>query len=145
MESCAECTCFNLRKASRVITQLFDQSMQSEGLRGTQFSILAVLSFTGPETITKLSDHLFMDRTTLTRNLRPLEKLGLIKITQGKDLRVKTVALTPKGLGTIEKTFPFWERTQNKIINRLGRKRFNSLIRDLSDISLLFSEKRIGV
>jgi DNA-binding MarR family transcriptional regulator len=119
--------------------------MQSEGLRGTQFSILVVLSFRGPETVTKLSEHLLMDRTTLTRNLRPLERLGLIKITPGGDLRVKRVALTHKGMETMEKTFPLWERAQSTIINKIGKKRFHSLIRDLSEISLLFSGKTTGV
>jgi DNA-binding MarR family transcriptional regulator len=141
LESCAECTCFNLRKASRVITQLFDRAMKNGGLRGTQFSILAVLSAFGTETITRLSDILVMDRTTLTRNLKPMESAGLIKITQGSDLRSKAVSLTKKGHQTFARTFPHWKETQDQIIEKLGRKRFNYLIRDLSDISEMFSAR----
>ncbi len=139
LESCAECTCFNLRKASRVITQLFDRAMKNGGLRSTQFSILAVLSAFGAETITKLSEILVMDRTTLTRNLKPMESAGLIKITQGSDLRSKAVSLTKKGNQTFARTFPHWKETQGMIIEKLGRKRFNYLIRDLSEISEMFS------
>ncbi len=144
LETCAECTCFNLRKASRVITQLFDKAIKPWGLRGTQFSILAVLSAYGPEAITILSEVLVMDRTTLTRNLKPMENAGLIKITRGNDLRSKTVSMTKKGQRTFTKTFPHWEKTQTRIIGKLGQKRFNSLIKDLSEISEFFSAKAIG-
>jgi DNA-binding MarR family transcriptional regulator len=141
LEQCADCTCFNLRKASRTITQLFDRAMQSSGLRGTQFSILAVLAYTGAVTVTKLSDNLVMDRTTLTRNLRPLEKQGLIKVTAGEDLRTRTVEITKSGLKTLNINYPRWEETQNMIINKLGARRFKSLIRDLTEISYMFSAK----
>jgi DNA-binding MarR family transcriptional regulator len=139
LEGCAECTCFNLRKASRTITQLFDREMQPSGLRGTQFSILTMLSFTGSVTVTRLSKNLLMDRTTLTRNLRPLEKQGFIIVASGEDLRTRTVELTNNGVKALEKAFPLWKETQSKIINKLGKKRFKSLISDLSEISSLFS------
>ncbi|MEE9524905.1 MAG: MarR family winged helix-turn-helix transcriptional regulator [Thermodesulfovibrionales bacterium] len=141
LESCAECTCFNLRKASRAITQLFDRAMKNSGLRGTQFSILAVLSALGTGTITRLSEILVMDRTTLTRNLKPMENAGLIKIAQGSNLRSKAVSLTKKGHQTLAGTFPHWKRTQDLIIEKLGRERFNYLIRDLSEISEMFSAR----
>lgn len=140
IESCAACACFNLRKASRVITQLFDQSIQPGGLRGTQFSILAVLSFAGPQTVTRLSELLLMDRTTLTRNLKPLERQGLIKLKHGKDRRVRTATITQKGLKTFEKAIPLWEGAQNQVIQKLGKERFNSFIRDLSEVATLFSK-----
>jgi len=140
-EKLAECACFNLRKASRVITQLFDKAMKGNGVRGTQFSILAVLSAFETETITRLSDVLVMDRTTLTRNLKPMENAGLIKITQGSDLRSKEVSLTKKGRQTFEKTFPQWKNTQDLVIEKIGRKRFGYLLNDLREISELFSAK----
>ena len=139
LESCARCTCFNLRKASRVITQLFDRAMKPYGLRGTQFSILAVLSAAGPETITRISDILEMDRTTLTRNLKPMEKTDMIRLVQGEDPRSKKVLITPKGRKTFVSVFPLWEKTQNRIINKLGDERFRTLVRDLSELSEMFS------
>jgi DNA-binding MarR family transcriptional regulator len=144
IKSCAECACFNLRKAARVITQLYDRLMQPEGLRGTQFSILVVLSLTGPQAVTELSEHLVMDRTTLTRNLRPLERQGIIKLTRGKDRRIRTVSLTSKGSKKLAKAFPLWERAQSRVIRKLGRKRFDSFIGDLSNITSLFSERNTG-
>jgi DNA-binding MarR family transcriptional regulator len=139
LESCSECACFNLKKASRTITQLFDRAMQPSGLRGTQFSILTMLSFMGPSKVTRLSKNLIMDRTTLTRNLRPLEKQGFIKVTAGADLRTRSVELTNNGVRALRKAFPLWKETQIKIINKLGKKSFKSLINDLSKISSLFS------
>lgn len=139
IERCAECACFNLRKASRVITQLFDKAMKNEGVRGTQFSILAVLSALGEETITGLSKVLVMDRTTLTRNLKPMESTGLIRIARGSDLRSREVSLTDKGHRTFEKTFPHWKKTQDMVIEKLGKKRFHNLLRDLAEISGVFS------
>jgi DNA-binding MarR family transcriptional regulator len=141
LEGCAECACFNLRKASRAITQLFDRALQPGGLRGTQFSVLAVLSFMGTTTVTRLSNNLVMDRTTLTRNLRPLEQKGYIRISAGKDLRTRTVELTDKGMKALGKVYPLWKETQTKIIHKLGKNRFQSLISDLSKISSLYSGK----
>lgn len=139
LEGCSECTCFNLRKASRIITQLFDKAMQPSGLRGTQFSVLTMLFLLGPVTVTVLSKNLLMDRTTVTRNLMPLEQQGFIIVKAGKDLRTRTVKLTNTGVKTLEKAFPLWSNTQSKIIDKLGKKRFKSLIRSLSGISSLFS------
>lgn len=141
LAQCSRCACFNLRKASRLITQLFDRAIMPYGLRGTQFSILAVLSAAGPETISRLSENLVMDRTTLTRNLRPMEKAGMIKLVRGGDPRTKRVFLTPKGKKAFAGAYPHWEKTQNRIIGKLGHGRFNALIRELSDISDMFSER----
>lgn len=144
LESCAECACFNLRKAARVITQLYDRSMQPEGLRGTQFSILVVLSLAGPQTVTKLSELLVMDRTTLTRNLRPLEKQGIIKLVRGEDRRVRTAILTSRGSKKLAKALPLWDKAQSQVIRKLGRKRFDSFISELSEITSLFSGRIAG-
>jgi DNA-binding MarR family transcriptional regulator len=139
-EKCGACACFNLRKASRALTRFFDKTMQPGGVRGTQFSILVTLSVVGLETVTRLSERLVMDRTTLTRNLRPLEKRGLIHLSQGEDKRTRTVALTPRGRKALADAYPHWETAQIRIMKKLGRKRFQSLLRDLSEISSLFSE-----
>ncbi len=141
-ERCGECACFNLRKASRALTRFFDKTMQPGELRGTQFSILVMLSVVELETVTRLSETLVMDRTTLTRNLRPLAKRGLIHLSQGEDKRTRTVALTPLGRKALADAYPHWETAQSLIVRRLGRKRFQSLLHDLSEISSLFSGEK---
>jgi len=75
-----DCNCFAVRSAARHVTQLYDQLLAPVGLRVTQFSILAKLERKGPLTINVLADDMVMDRTTLGRNIRPLERDGLISV-----------------------------------------------------------------
>ncbi len=126
-----ECTCFNLRKATRTVTQLFDDAMQPTGIRATQFTLLAAISSTGTVAIRQLSQILVMDRTTLTRNLKPLETRRLIKIVPGEDRRTRTLTLTDKGRKTLEKSLPFWRKAQAEVIERLTPKRWRDLLKQL--------------
>ncbi len=128
----SQCTCFNLRKASRSVTQMFAGYMQPTGLGPTQFSLLAVLARRGSLSINELADGLVMDRTTLTRNLRPVERQGLVKILPGEDRRTRIVTLTSRGRATYESALPLWREAQKEIIERLGGKRWSALLNDLS-------------
>jgi DNA-binding MarR family transcriptional regulator len=132
MMETSQCTCFNLRKASRSVTQMFAGYMQPTGLGPTQFSLLAVLARRGSLSINELADGLVMDRTTLTRNLRPVERQGLVKILPGEDRRTRIVALTRRGRATYERALPLWREAQKEIIERLGGKRWSALLNDLS-------------
>ena len=108
----ALCPAFNIRAASRVITQLFDEILKPSGLQITQFAVLVGITLFGSPTINQLATGLVMDRTTLTRNLKPIEKLGLIKIKQGDDKRTYVVELTAKGKLALNKTLPYWEKAR---------------------------------
>jgi len=125
------CTCFNLRKATRTVTQLFDEVMQPSGLRATQFTLLAAISSTGAIAMRQLSQVLVMDRTTLTRNLKPLETKRLVKIVPGEDRRTRTLTLTDKGRKTLEKSLPFWRQAQSEVIERLTPRRWKELLQHL--------------
>src|SRR5215471_15422318 len=92
------CNCLALRQASRHVTQFYDQLLASSGLRTTQFSILIRLKRAGPMTINALAKALVMDRTTLGRNILPLEREGLIDVVPGRaDRRSKVLRLTKAG------------------------------------------------
>lgn len=132
LAKCTECACFNIRKASRAVTQLYDGMLQSSGLRVTQFTLLVVLASAGPITITHLGQMLVMDRTTMTRNLKPLVNQGLITIESGQDQRTRVVTLTASGRGALAKAFPLWEKAQTSVVERLGRKRWSTLLADLA-------------
>src|ERR1700677_2294055 len=94
----AACNCLALRQAARHVTQFYDQFLVPSGLRSTQYSILARLQRKGPMRISALPPELVMDRTTLGRNILPLERDGLIAIGRGKaDRRSKDVRLTAAG------------------------------------------------
>src|SRR2546427_8226355 len=91
------CNCLALRQAARVVTQFYDQHLAASGLRTTQYSILAKLDRLGPMTINSLAAELVMDRTTLGRNILPLERDGLIQVGQNAaDARSRDVELTGK-------------------------------------------------
>ena len=93
----AGCFCLASRQAARKITRLYDQYMQESGIRVTQFTILAQLMLRGEMPIGKLAGILGMERTTLTRNLTPLEQHGWISIHAGDDPRARTIGITGQG------------------------------------------------
>ncbi len=130
----ALCPAFNIRAASRVITQLFDEILKPTGLQITQFAVLVgVISLDSPS-INQLAKGLVMDRTTLTRNLKPLEKEGLIKITSGDDKRNHFVKITPKGKSALEKTLPYWEKARTVVSEEFGQKHLDGLLKDLASV-----------
>lgn len=138
MESLAQqhglqnCACFNVRKSARVLTQHYDTMMQSIDLRATQFTILAVLSAQSGITVTDLADYLMMDRTTLTRNLRPLENKGLVKTRPGEDRRTRLIELSKKGKNKLEKAIPLWKQAQKDVTDYMGKNRFSDFLTELN-------------
>jgi DNA-binding MarR family transcriptional regulator len=128
------CTCFNLRKASRAVTQKFDEILKPSGLLVTQFTVLVAVAMSEAKTINELAEILVMDRTTLTRNLKPLEREGWLKIEPGQDRRTRIVRLTDDGKATLTKALPLWKQAQDvtftpnrsNCIARLGSKNFTN-------------------
>jgi DNA-binding MarR family transcriptional regulator len=126
------CACFNVRKSARVITKHYDDALQSLELKPTQFTILAVLSSVDAITVTDLADYMVLDRTTLTRNLRPLEKQGMIKTGAGEDRRKRMISLSKKGLNKLEKAIPLWKKAQKDVTRYMGNNRFDSFLSELN-------------
>jgi|ERR1700739_3134724 DNA-binding MarR family transcriptional regulator len=137
---CMDCTCFSLRKTTRAITQLYDEALRPTGLRVTQFSLLIATVMLESVTVTRLAEIGVMDRTTLTRNLKPLEKKGLIKVTPGDDQRTRVVTLTTHGKEALSKALPLWEKAQARVIKELGQERWKSLQANLGEVVLLASK-----
>ena len=117
------CACFNLRKAARAVTQLYDDALRPSGLRATQWSLLMVIRARGVVAVSELAEHAVMDRTTLTRNLKPLERDGLIRIRPGEDRRVREVTLTRRGQAALGRAYPLWREAQAGLAKRLGSSR----------------------
>ena len=126
------CACLNLRKASRAVTQMYEERLREAGLKATQFTLLSAIHNLGPVSIGELADRIVMDQSTLTRNLRPLRRDGLIRIQPGTDRRVREVELTDAGRATREKALPLWRQAQKEITDKLGGERFARLLDDLS-------------
>jgi DNA-binding MarR family transcriptional regulator len=128
----ADCTCFNLRKATRAVTQLYDEALRPSGLRATQFSLLTVVGAFGRVSITDLAEEAVMDRTTLTRNLSVLEQAGLIRIEPGEDARVREVSLTPAAVEKLAQARSCWDKAQAHMTDALGAQRMKRIMADLS-------------
>jgi DNA-binding MarR family transcriptional regulator len=88
----------------------------------------------GPVTVTKLAERTIMDRTTLGRNLKLLEKKALIRIEPGKDLRVREAIITDQGIEALKKALPLWEEAQAHVVEGIGKERMNNILENLSEM-----------
>jgi len=135
-----ECTCLAVRQAARHITQLYDQHLAAVGLRTTQYSILVKLRRLGPMTINSLADAMVMDRTTLGRNILPLERDGLISIAPGaRDRRSKEIRLTDEGLERLRAGYDGWKKAQKQFAAAFGNERaagLRALLREVTAADL---------
>ncbi len=134
------CSCFNLRRATRAVTQHFDHILEPSGVRSTQFTLLVSLASVSAKTLTEMANSLVMDRTTLTRNLKPLEKLGLIETMTPRDKRSKAYALSPKGREILAKGLPMWEGAQLKLESLYGSEHYSKLLKELESIVRVVGE-----
>jgi DNA-binding MarR family transcriptional regulator len=127
----AGCNCLALRQAARHVSQFYDQFLAASGLRGTQYSILARLHRKGPKgsmSINALAAELVMDRTTLGRNILPLERDGLIAIAPGRiDRRSKEVKLTKAGVARFRAANAGWKEAQARFEAAFGGRRAKDL------------------
>jgi DNA-binding MarR family transcriptional regulator len=136
IEIAQQCTCFNLRKVTRAITLMYDQELRPSGLRTTQFLLLTEIKVSAPITIKPLAKKMFMHRTALTRNLKPLEKKDLVKIEPGYDRRERSIRLTRSGQKALVRAYPLWEYAQNKVAKNFGKKQLNHFLSELSALTV---------
>lgn len=128
------CAGYGVRRAARAVAGLYNEVLAPTGLKGTQFTLINAIAVAGRPTITHLAELLLMDRTTLTRNLKPLAQRGLVRIASGQDRRAKELTLTPDGVNILRRALPLWDRAQNAVTTRLGRKRLARLRSDLAEL-----------
>lgn len=131
LEDLDNCTCQNLRQATRVVTQFYETALDPTGLKITQLPVLAAAATHGPVLMSRLADILVMDRTTLTRNLQPLIRAGLVAIEKGDDKRARLVTATDKGVKTLKDALPIWRKTQEEMVDALGRFQWGVLMDNL--------------
>jgi len=113
----SDCICFNLRKATRIVTRAFESAVKPLGLKATQFSILVALVDRPPVPMAKLAAAMGLERTSLTRNLRPLEEHGWVRIDRvAEDRRARRIAITAEGRSVVERAMPLWRRAQGEAV-----------------------------
>jgi DNA-binding MarR family transcriptional regulator len=132
------CNCLALRQAARQATQLYDRHLAAAGLRTTQFSILVNLRRLGPMTINRLAREMVVDRTTLGRNILPLERDGLIAIKQGAgDKRRKELELTKTGTERLRRAAKLWASAQAEFEGKFGAERAAALRSELREVAAM--------
>lgn len=128
------CTGFNLKRATRLVQSMFDEAFRQVGLEGTQYTVLSHIFVLGPITLSKLAGIMDVDRTTLARNLGPLEKRGLVEIKPGADRRARLINLTASGKEVLSEAYPIWKDTQDRIKKALGLESWESMMTNLSGL-----------
>jgi DNA-binding MarR family transcriptional regulator len=128
------CMGLHIRRASRIITQVYDAALRPVELVVSQFTLLAAIHLFESVPITRLAQELFMDQTTLTRNLKLLEKRGFVAIEPGDDRRVKWISLTTEGQRILAEALPLWEQAQAEVKRHFGQQDWQTLLSLLSEV-----------
>lgn len=129
------CLNFNLKRASRAVSQYFDHVLDRVGLTSHRFNILMTLGTTEGMELAPMADLLVMDRTTLLRNLEPLESLGYIQDIPSDNKRARKVALTSAGWNALRLAYPAWREAHDRVVKNIGVSEWKILIKGLRTVS----------
>ncbi|GJD69499.1 Transcriptional regulator SlyA [Methylobacterium gnaphalii] len=133
MSTDSPCLCSTLRRITRSVTATYDDALKPVDLRITQFSVLRTLSRLGPVSVTRLALETALDRSTMGRNLDPLERRGLVRLDVGEaDQRERIVHLTEAGIAAIEKALPYWREAQSRLSEAMGPSTFTAIANKLA-------------
>jgi DNA-binding MarR family transcriptional regulator len=130
----AICNCLALRQAARHATQIYDRHLAAEGLKTSQYSILAKLLRLGPQSIGSLAEMMVMDRTTTTRAVQPLARDKLVAIAPGEDERTRMVRITPAGEKRTRAATARWREAQKEFEAGYGAPEAEKLRKDLARV-----------
>ena len=109
------CACATARRVARTLTQVYDSALRGSGLEAPQFALLMTLEQKGPCTQAALGQHHALDKTTVSRNVRWLEKQGWVRSATGPDRRARELQLTPEGRRRLAAATPNWRRAQAQL------------------------------
>ncbi|HEU5296601.1 MAG TPA: MarR family winged helix-turn-helix transcriptional regulator [Burkholderiaceae bacterium] len=135
MEMLDTCICTQLRTTARVITRVYDALLRDTGLKASQLAVLAAVDSAHSVSIAELSKRLTMDRTTLTRNLKPLLSAELVHLGDEGWRRSKLVRITKAGQQRLALAMPLWERAQQDVCTRFGEQRWQAVRSHLRDLT----------
>jgi DNA-binding MarR family transcriptional regulator len=126
-ELLAECACFDLRKATRAVSRMYDEFLRDRGLNITQFTLLRLIRTEKELSISTLGRYMAMDRTSITRALVPLERDGLIDSRPGADKRIRIVSVTSRGRKLVENAEPEWHKAQEALMEIVGEDSWRAM------------------
>jgi DNA-binding MarR family transcriptional regulator len=136
----SHCVSNNLHKTARAVSRLYAEEMRPAGLARSQFVILGHLEQRGPLALSELADRLYMERTTLTRNLKPLEQAGLVvRRSSDTDARVRLVDITASGRLKLHQARGYWRKAQARVLKLFGETQWRELETTLRGLRRLVS------
>ncbi|PNG27395.1 MarR family winged helix-turn-helix transcriptional regulator [Methylocella silvestris] len=116
----SECYCTSLRRATRRVAALYDAALEPVGVNIAQFALLRAVARSEPVDLTELGRRTELDRSTIGRNVRVLERMGLMTLGRGEDLREASVSITQRGRQVLEEGAPLWACVQRTLEDRIG-------------------------
>jgi len=131
------CNCMNMRRASRAVTEFYDEVLKPSGLTTSQLALLRHLEMAEKTTISELAKMMRIDRTTLNRNMKPLSDAGFIAINPGQDSRTREIMLTETGKVAVAKGWVLWGEAQKSIKEYMGEEDLAKLVQLLSKLEAL--------
>ena len=131
------CACTRVRRAARLLTDNYDEALKPLGLKVTQFSLLRTVARMEAPSLTALAQEMALDRSTLGRNVGVLQREGLVSLSEGGDLRERTVSLTPQARRLVARAIPRWEEAQHRIERTLGKPGVATLFELLGKLEAL--------
>jgi DNA-binding MarR family transcriptional regulator len=134
------CVCSQVRRIARKLSSLYDAVLSSEHLTITQYSLLANIDRAGQLSHTVLAERVGMERTTLTRNLRPLTRAGWVTTAPGLDRRLHLLQLTTAGKRKLVQSLPLWEEAQRQFRSRMGSESLQELRAHLASAELAITK-----
>lgn len=132
------CACFNLRRASRLVTRRFDEAFREFGLKATQLPVLMGIYYAPYLPLSKLARVLGMDRTSLTRNLNILQGKGLVVVEETDDKRERRIGVSPEGERLLKDICPIWRKVQGEVEEALGAEHWENLLSGLHEVARKF-------
>jgi len=136
-KSPSPCNCMNVRRASRAVTQFYDEVLKPSGLTVAQMALLRHIEMVEVPTISELAKLMRIDRTTLNRNMKPLAEAGLIVISPGKDSRTRQLVLTEAGKAAADQAWALWAEAQGSLKEYIGDEDLARLTQLLSKLEAL--------
>jgi DNA-binding MarR family transcriptional regulator len=126
----SKCACTRVRRAARVLTALYDEALEPTGvgLNIAQFALLRAVGRMDAPNLSELAGEMALDRSTLGRNVSLLQRMQLLDVSDGDDLRARRITLTARAHSTVERCLPKWEEAQHKVEARLGKSGLATLL-----------------
>jgi DNA-binding MarR family transcriptional regulator len=138
-EVATRCLCEKARRAARIVSRRYEEALKPSGLRVSQFTMLTAALISEGVTLTELAAEIGLERTTLIRNLKPLERAGIVTVSEEGYRRARTVTVTDQGRSALAAALPLWRNVHASLQKQLGAEAFKAAQETLASLGKLAS------